>query len=70
MEEHEQQYYYPGSEPVSTDDLIFQIGEKEIDISRKKKAIDTLKEQLDVLIKSNKDLSERLSQYEKEIETD
>jgi len=31
--------HYPGETPVSTDDLIFQIGELTVDLERKKKAI-------------------------------
>ncbi len=59
----ESQFYYPGNEPVSTDDLIFQIGEKEIDLYRKRKAINTLKEQIEILLKTNQELNEELSKY-------
>jgi len=37
-----QQKYSPGEEPVTTDDLIFQLGEKEVDLYRKQKAIKNL----------------------------
>jgi len=59
-----QQVYFPGTEPVSTDDLIFQIGEKEIDLVRKRKAINNFKEQTDVLIQTNKELNEKLIELE------
>jgi len=51
--------YNPGSEPVSTDDLIFQIGEKEVDLNRKRKAISLLIDQVNSLLQTNKELNEQ-----------
>jgi len=59
-----QQYYEPGNEPVSTDELLLQIGEKEVDLQRKKKAINKLANQVQVLLKTNEELNNKLSQYE------
>ena len=46
-----QQNYSPGEEPVTTDDLIFQIGEKEVDLYRKQKAIRILVSKIQELYK-------------------
>jgi len=64
----EQEYYEPGNEPVSTDELFLQIGEKEVDLLRKKKAINKLTNQIKVLLKANEELNNKLSEY-KDIET-
>jgi len=58
-----ERYHYPGEEPISTDDLIFQIGEKEIDLQRKRKAIASLQEKL---INQNKE-SNHKQDYENQI---
>jgi len=59
----EQEYYEPGNEPVSTDELFLQIGEKEVDLLRKKKAINKLTNQIKVLLKANEELNNKLSEY-------
>ena len=54
----------PGNESVSTDDLIFLIGEKEIDLYRKRKAISNLinnNQQIDQLNNIIKQLQEELN---------
>jgi hypothetical protein len=56
----EKKDYFPGNEPVSVDDLIFQIGEKELDLYRKRKAIDKL-------IKINEELKLKLLEYENNV---
>lgn len=60
----EERNYYPGEEPISTEDLIYQIGEKEIDLVRKKKAIARLTKEVNILLKSNQELHEKLAKYE------
>jgi hypothetical protein len=64
--ENNNQQYSPGNEPVSVDDLIFQIGEKELDLYRKRKAIDKLTKQIQMLLKKNEELKLKLLEFEKD----
>jgi len=66
--EQRKDYCEPGNEPITTDDLLLQIGEKEVDLLRKKKAINKLTNQLNVLLKVNEELSNKLTEY-KDMET-
>jgi len=59
------QKYEPGNEPISTDELLLQIGEKEVDLLRKRRAIGRLSEQIQILLKANEELNIKLLQYEK-----
>ena len=65
MSEQEQQYYEPGNEPITTDELLLQIGEKEVDLQRKRKAISKLNNQVQILLKANEELNVKIAEYEK-----
>jgi chromosome segregation ATPase len=54
----EQEQFVNGEESISSDDLIFMIGEKEADLFRKRKAIASLFEKITQLQSQNKNLSE------------
>jgi hypothetical protein len=58
---------YPGEESITTDDLIFSIGEKEVDLQRKKRAINNLVKQLQNSFRQNKDLLDQLDLKENEV---
>lgn len=66
MSEEQLQYYTPGNEPITIDELFRQIGEKEVDLQRKKQAINKLTKQIEILLKSNEELNNKISVYEKE----
>jgi len=53
--------YEIGEEPISTDDLIFYIGEKSVDLKRKIKAINNLKGKYNALYEQYKELDTRIN---------
>lgn len=62
----QQPQYQIGEEPISSDDLIFEIGEKTVDLFRKRKAITQLKEQLQVVLAKNRELNEYIQKINQE----
>jgi|GEM_PF-6315102 len=64
-DQQDQEYYEPGNEPITTDELLLQIGEKEVDLLRKKKAINKLTNQIRILLKTNEELHDKIKEYEK-----
>jgi len=53
--------YEIGEEPISTDDLIFDIGEKSVDLKRKIKAINNLKIRYNTLYNQYKKLETKIN---------